>query len=565
MRWDGAKDGIIRNQRDNPATLTSNYYSVLEESEDTISTPKRQQIRPELLQYGIKRLKAETKILQLSQNATTLEMKNETAEIKTKSTQTPDTLDTTTDQSISFESASTTGLSAPAVLACTESDSSTKIAISCFEAGELGESSSEAADRHRQIERNTIKKKRRRDKRRRRLNQRLQRLLEQQLREDMSEEERFMKEEGSSTAEPKAKVLKQGALNLTIDDINPHDLYQNQDTPLQKQPIDLLYDTGASITMLPLDYAPAWRNLRPCLHQLTGCFASEGTQNDLQIGEFHGLLKLDNDEVVRIIIPEAIALPPDTSTTYLLSDTQFLLAGNQYKSDLREPQIIFESGGTHTMTVKVAHKVIEILPTRADETTTHRQVYAHLTTKYDPPTYHNNAVHTRRPNAQTPPAYQWHLRFGCACEEVLRRTQVNVTGMQIQKDSWKQLKDLLPCSACIAGKMRKSNNARATNYTDIQNLYLKQMAAKQLATFFNNRVSTTTGDQHEIAGLEESNANNQHQKRCSNGTTEGSTTTTVLMSALVTDDHLQSTVLSLKIWLHMSTTLYPEQQLQLNK
>jgi hypothetical protein len=96
--------------------------------------------------------------------------------------------------------------------------------------------------------------------------------------------------------------------------------------------------------MLPLDYSPAWRNLRPCLHQLTGCFGKEGTQDDLQIGEYHGLLKLDTDEIIRVVIPEAIALPADTSSTYLLSDTQFLLAGNHYNSDLREPKIVFKEG-----------------------------------------------------------------------------------------------------------------------------------------------------------------------------------------------------------------------------
>ena len=153
-------------------------------------------------------------------------------------------------------------------------------------------------------------------------------------------------------------ILKQGVQTLTLDDINPHDLYTHQDQPLINGPIDMLYDTGASITMLPLDYTPAWRNLRPCLHQLTGCFGKEGTQDDLQIGEFHGLLKLDSDEVIRVVIPEAIALPADTSSTYLLSDTQFLLAGYQYKSDLREPKIVFQNGGEYTMAVKAAHKVI---------------------------------------------------------------------------------------------------------------------------------------------------------------------------------------------------------------
>jgi hypothetical protein len=192
--------------------------------------------------------------------------------------------------------------------------------------------------------------------------------------------------------------------------------------------------------MLPLDYKPAWTNLRPCLHQLTGCFANEGTADDLQIGEFHGLLKLDNDEVVRLVIPEAIALPPGTSTTYLLSDTQFLLAGNHYVSDLRQPQVTFRQGGTYTMTVRAAHKIMSVLPTDATERTAHRQVYAHSRTKYDPPTFTNNAVHTRRPNAQTPPAYQWHLRYACACQAVLQRTQANVRGMQVQQNSWNNYK-----------------------------------------------------------------------------------------------------------------------------
>ncbi len=249
-------------------------------------------------------------------------------------------------------------------------------------------------------------------------------LLESQLMEESDEDK-----DSSSTA------LQQCVQTLTIDDINPHDLYPHQDKPTTKQPIDLLYDTGASITMLPLDYAPAWRNLRPCLHQLTGCFANEGTADDLQIGEFHGLIKLDNDEVVRLVIPEAIALPPGTSTTYLLSDTQFLLAGNGYKSDLKKPQVKFSTGGTYTMAVKLAHKIMEVLPIAANKNTEHRQVYAHESTKYDPPTYYNNAVHTRRPSAKTPPAYQWHLRYACACQAVLQRTQVNVMGMQAQKDS----------------------------------------------------------------------------------------------------------------------------------
>jgi hypothetical protein len=58
---------------------------------------------------------------------------------------------------------------------------------------------------------------------------------------------------GSSTTTT-TTTLKQCVQTLTLDEINPHDLYPNQNTPMTTQPIDILYDTGASITMLPLDY-----------------------------------------------------------------------------------------------------------------------------------------------------------------------------------------------------------------------------------------------------------------------------------------------------------------------
>jgi len=424
VRWNEPKDGVVQLHRNQPATLHTNYYKPLLDLAETETETKRLKIRPELITYGRSLLKTKGG-LNLTLNATKLSTEDNEKQ-NTSSTQTPDTVSTSTNRTISFSSSAISGLTAPMLLPTAEdSDSSITIEQKCFEAGEPCESNAESAERHRDIERNVLRKKKRRDKRRRKLNKRLQRLLEKQLREESDDE----------TSSTKGLTLKQCVQELTLDDINPHDLYPTPDIPLTTQPISLLYDTGASITMLPLDYAPAWRNLRPCLHQLTGCFAQEGTHYGLQIGEFHGLLKLDNEEMVRIIIPEAVALPTGTSTTYLLSDTQFLLAGNSYNSDLRKPTITFKTGGTYTMNVNQAHKVVEILPIPATTTTQHRQVYAHLTTRYDPPTYHNNAIHSKRPNAHTPPAYQWHLRYACACQPVLQRTQANVRGMQVQEDS----------------------------------------------------------------------------------------------------------------------------------
>ena len=41
-----------------------------------------------------------------------------------------------------------------------------------------------------------------------------------------------------------------------------HGLYDNPDKPLKNEPIQVIYDTGASISMLPADYAAAWANLQ---------------------------------------------------------------------------------------------------------------------------------------------------------------------------------------------------------------------------------------------------------------------------------------------------------------
>jgi hypothetical protein len=100
--------------------------------------------------------------------------------------------------------------------------------------------------------------------------------------------------------------------NLTEDDVNPHELYDTPIQPLPREPIEIIYDSGASITMLPADFHESWTNLRPSLHTISGCFAAEGTHSDILIGEFHGILQL-------------------------LCDTQFLMAGNKYISDLRKP------------------------------------------------------------------------------------------------------------------------------------------------------------------------------------------------------------------------------------
>ena len=178
----------------------------------------------------------------------------------------------------------------------------------------------------------------------------------------------------SPIIEPIALNIENNVQQVTID--TDYSLYSNPDKPLVNEPISVIYDTGASISMLPLTSNSTWTNVRECLHTLAGCFHGQ-TERDLLIGEFHGVLTLDSGETVRVIIPESIQIPPGKSNTYLLADSAFLLAGHQYVSHLSKPKLKFKGGGTYTMSVTRGHKLITILPMRADSETTHRQIYLH--------------------------------------------------------------------------------------------------------------------------------------------------------------------------------------------
>jgi hypothetical protein len=73
----------------------------------------------------------------------------------------------------------------------------------------------------------------------------------------------------------------------------------------------------------------------------------------------------------------------------------------------------------------------------------------------------------------------------------MMRTQKNVTGMKIQNDSWKLLDTQLPCSSCVAGKMRKLNAAKALDYSDLKTLTNTIIASQNPARHFGFAVSRT--------------------------------------------------------------------------
>ena len=122
-----------------------------------------------------------------------------------------------------------------------------------------------------------------------------------------------------------------------------HLLYENPLPPVTTQTIEVLHDTGASISMLPAQFTFAWSNVRPCLHCISGCFKG-GEQDNNEIGEFHALLTLDSGETIHAIIPEAILAPAATTNTYLLAHVPLLMAGHEYICSLDRPRLKFNDG-----------------------------------------------------------------------------------------------------------------------------------------------------------------------------------------------------------------------------
>jgi hypothetical protein len=125
-----------------------------------------------------------------------------------------------------------------------------------------------------------------------------------------------------------------------------YSLYPTQDRSIQHQPINLIYDTGAAISMLPAECTHAWTNVRECLHTLTGCFAGHSETN-LMMGEFHGILTLDSKETIRIIVPECIQIP-QAYQTHTSSQTPLFSSQNTSTSATYHNRNCVLREGEHT-------------------------------------------------------------------------------------------------------------------------------------------------------------------------------------------------------------------------
>jgi hypothetical protein len=207
------------------------------------------------------------------------------------------------------------------------------------------------------------------------INQEIERL--KHLRKQKKRQQQARQNEGFATPEKQIKhtiTNNTQSIDLTSDEAIPL-----SNKPQCIEPIEVIMDTGAALTMFPGTYRFAWRNLRPCLYALSECFNGDA-HSDLEVGEFHGIMTLDKGEPIRLIIPEAVKLLANISNSTLLANTPFfLMAGHKYVNDLYSLTLKFKQGGKYALTVKQGHHIFTILPT------THRIIYAHNDEPYDPP------------------------------------------------------------------------------------------------------------------------------------------------------------------------------------
>jgi hypothetical protein len=128
--------------------------------------------------------------------------------------------------------------------------------------------------------------------------------------QNLKEQLKQTKQENTGEYLTPEKQVKRSKIENYVQNIDIHDEYlnPNPDKPKQIEPIEIIMDTGAAMTMFPDTYPWAWRNLRQCLYSISGCFTGERHSN-LQMGEFHGILTLDSGETIRVIIPESVSLP----------------------------------------------------------------------------------------------------------------------------------------------------------------------------------------------------------------------------------------------------------------
>ncbi len=274
--------------------------------------------------------------------------------------------------------------------------------------------------------------------------------------ENIEKDVKRMKQE----REQRRQKKKHGTIDITnnVQEIQldtDYNLYENPNKTISLQPIPFLFDTSAALTMISSQPPWAWTNLRDCLYAIGGCFNGP-TQNNLKMGEYH------KGETIRVIIPEAVQLTPHIAHSNLIANTAYLMAGHKYLSDLHKPKLKFKGGGKYTMEVNKGHLIVKILPTDAT------QIYLHEDKIYEPPTFSptEQFQYVNRANLQTPTAFLWHLRYACKCISLLKHTQEHVIGMNVQ-GSWKALETQLPCTACIAGKMRKIKKTPTKCFTDI--------------------------------------------------------------------------------------------------
>jgi hypothetical protein len=122
-----------------------------------------------------------------------------------------------------------------------------------------------------------------------------------------------------------------------------------------------IYDPGAMVTTC--NKGPHCTDLRASNIDVNGAFADEGGSGKVETCTSNYLYKLDDGEIVHLLVPNTIAAPPDKPRATLTCDAQVLEAGHtvyEKSSDSLQTQMHFATGGTSTLPTINARPILQL-------------------------------------------------------------------------------------------------------------------------------------------------------------------------------------------------------------
>jgi hypothetical protein len=144
--------------------------------------------------------------------------------------------------------------------------------------------------------------------------------------------------------------------------------------------------------MTTCNKGPHCTDLRASNIDVNGAFADEGGSGKVETCTSSCLYKLDDGEIVHLLVPNTIVAPPDKPRATLMCDAQVLEARHtvsEKSSDSLQTQLHFAAGGASTLPTINARPILQLQPADPRHLENHMSTSTRRT-----PTHHLRTVNS---------------------------------------------------------------------------------------------------------------------------------------------------------------------------